>query len=74
LAVLPEPFPPPQPATKPLAFDVEAEILSKRELRQRAARNGVRIFAWIILMALLGINYKLIIAIWNLAAHAWPKG
>ena len=52
---------------------MEAETLSERELRQRAARNGVRIYVWILLAVLLCLNYKWVFAIWNLAAHAWTE-
>ena len=65
-------MPPPQPAG-PLHTDIEAETLSERELRQRAARNGVRIYVWILLAVLLCLNYKWVFAIWNLAAHGWPQ-
>jgi hypothetical protein len=52
---------------------MEAETLSERELLQRVARKGMRICAWILLITLLCINYNWVLAIWRLAAHAWPK-
>ena len=67
------PEPPPQPATEPLVAALEAKTLSDQEVTQQPARSGMRICAWILCIVLLGIQYKKIIAIWVLAARAWPN-
>jgi len=67
------PGPPPQPATEPLVADLEAKTLSDLEVVQQPARSGMRICAWILWIVLVCLNYKKIIAIWVLAARAWPN-
>jgi hypothetical protein len=51
--------------------DSEPETLSDQDLVQQPARRGLRIFAWILWIALVCANYKAIIALWKTAALSW---
>ena len=66
------PSPPlPLPATEPLTTVIERETLSDQEVIQQPARSGMRICAWTLWILLVVINYKLIFALWIMAARAW---
>jgi hypothetical protein len=68
------PSPPlPLPATEPLTTVIERETLSDQEMIQQPARSGMRICAWTLWIILILINYKLIIALWVMAASGWPN-
>jgi hypothetical protein len=64
---------PPQSAAEPLTTVIERETLSDQEMIQQPARSGMRICAWSLLIFLVVIHYKLIIALWVMAANAWPN-
>jgi hypothetical protein len=65
------PLPPSQPVKEPRMPDSEPETLSDQDLVQQPARRGLRIFAWILWIALVCANYKAIIALWKTAALSW---
>jgi hypothetical protein len=63
----------PLPAAEPLTTVIERESLSDQEMIQQPARSGMRICAWTLWILLVVINYKLIVALWLMAALAWPN-
>ena len=66
-------LPLPLPATEPLTTVTERETLSDQEMIQQPARSGMRICAWTLWILLVVINYKLIFALWIMAASGWPN-
>ena len=62
---------PPHSATEPLTTVIERETLSDQEMIQQPARSGMRICAWTLWILLVVINYKLIFALWIMAARTW---
>jgi hypothetical protein len=68
----PMPSPLPHPVTERLATDLQPETLSDLEVAQQPARRGMRICAWTLWIVLACIHYKKIVALWVLAARAWP--
>ena len=66
-------LPLPLPATEPLTTVTERETLSDQEMIQQPARSGMRICAWTLWISLVVINYKLIFALWIMAASGWPN-
>lgn len=63
----------PHSATEPLTTVIERELLSDLEVVQQPARSGMRICAWTLLLFLVVIHCKLLIALWVMAANAWPN-
>lgn len=66
------PSPLPMPVTQILVTDFEPQTLSDEEVAQQPARRGMRICAWTLWIVLACVHYKKIVALYDLAARAWP--
>jgi hypothetical protein len=60
------------PVTQILVTDFEPQTLSDEEVAQQPARRGMRICAWTLWIVLACVHYKKIVALYDLAARAWP--